>query len=184
MIVEILVLPDHAALDLILDDGFAGERRLEPDRRLGARRRLARIAVAPAPVIESGAAFAPRRLAHLRKLLGSSIAAIRMAGGKELFGDLAVPRRARELIDGLAVPVDAEPGEPVENGLDRRLRRALAVGVLDPQQHFSATPACVKPVEQRGARATDMQKAGGRGGKAGDDGHFRSSYLSVVIRRS
>ena len=39
-IVEILVLPHHAALDLIFDDRFAGQRRLEPDRRRDAGRRL------------------------------------------------------------------------------------------------------------------------------------------------
>jgi hypothetical protein len=35
-VVEVLVLPDHAALDLVLDHGLAGLRRLEPDRGLHA----------------------------------------------------------------------------------------------------------------------------------------------------
>jgi hypothetical protein len=46
-IVEVLVLPDHAALDLVLDHGFAGLRRLETDGRLHATKRLRRIAVPP-----------------------------------------------------------------------------------------------------------------------------------------
>ena len=51
-IVEILVLPDHAALDLILDHGFAGQLRLEPDGRLHADKRLGEVAVPPQPVIK------------------------------------------------------------------------------------------------------------------------------------
>ena len=39
-IVEVLVLPHHAALDLIFDDRFAGQRRLEANGRRNARRRL------------------------------------------------------------------------------------------------------------------------------------------------
>src|SRR5205807_10027992 len=59
--------------------------------------------------------------------------------------------------------------------VDRGLRRALAVGVLDAQQHPAAAPARVQPVEQSGARAADVQKAGRRGSEARDDliGHAR-----------
>src|SRR6185295_7726498 len=75
-------------------------------------------------------------------------------------------------VDRLAVPIEAEPGETVEDRGDRRLGRARAVGVLDAQQELGPAPARVKPVEQRGARPADMQEAGGRGGEAGDDlGH-------------
>ena len=169
-VVEVLVLPHHPALHLVLDHGLARERRLEPDHRLDAGRRVGRVAVAPAPVIELGAAFAARLFAHLGELFGAGIAVIGTAGGQQRLGHLAVARRARELVDRVAVPLDAEPGEPVEDGGDRRLGRALAVGVLDPQQHLAAAPAGIEPVEQRGARSADMQEAGGRGGKAGDDG--------------
>ena len=79
---------------------------------------------------------------------------------------------ARELADRLAVPVEAEPRQPVEDRVDRGLGRALAVGVLDAQQELAAGVAGVEPVEQRGARAADVQEAGRRGGEAGDDlGH-------------
>jgi hypothetical protein len=44
------------------------------------------------------------------------------------------------LVRRLAVPVEAEPGQAVEDGRDRRLGRALAVGVLDPEQHPAAGP--------------------------------------------
>ncbi len=51
----------------------------------------------------------------------------------------------------------------------RGLGGALAVGVLDAQQHRAVGVLRIQPVEQRRARAADVQIAGGRGGKAGDD---------------
>ena len=41
-VVEVLVLPDDAALHLVLDHGLAGERRLEADHRLRRRAALRR----------------------------------------------------------------------------------------------------------------------------------------------
>ncbi len=94
-----------------------------------------------------------------------------MTARQQRFGDFAVPRGAGELINHLAVPADAEPIEPVEDGVDGGLGRALAVGVLDAQQHLAAAAAGVEPVEQRRPRPADMQEAGRRGRKAGDDVH-------------
>jgi hypothetical protein len=53
---------------------------------------------------------------------------------------------------------EAEPAEAVQNRLDRRLGRTHAIGVLDPQQIAAAVVAREQPVEQRGARAADVQK--------------------------
>ena len=136
------------------------------------------IAVAPAAVVKFRAALAPRRFAHLRELLGARVAAVGVAHGQELLGHFAVPGGARELVDRFAVPIDAEPSQPVEDGVDGSLRRAFAVGVLDPQQHFPAAAAGVKPVEQRGARPADMQESGRRGGETDDDAHFSVMILA------
>jgi hypothetical protein len=84
-----------------------------------------------------------------------------------------VSGRARKLVNGFAVPIDAQPSELFENSVDRRLRGAFAVGILNAQEHLSATAACVKPIEQSGAGPADMQEAGRRGGKTGDDSHAR-----------
>ncbi len=159
-VVEVLVLPDDAALHLIVDHGFAAERRFQPDRRLDAGRRLARIAVAPQAVVEFSPALGARRFAHLREFFGRGVAMIGVSGRQQLLGNLAVAGSAGELIDRVAVPFDAEPGQPVEDGVDRGLGRTLAVGVLDPQQHLAAAAAGIKPIEQRGARAADVQEAG------------------------
>jgi hypothetical protein len=45
---------------------------------------------------------------------------------------------ARELVDRVAVPIEAEPFEALHDGVDGRVRGALAVGVLDAQQHLAA----------------------------------------------
>ncbi len=108
-VVQVLVLPRHAALDLVFDDGLTGERRLEPDHRLDAGRGFARIAVAPAAVVELRAALAARGLAHLRELLGARIAMVGLAGGEQLLRHFSMARRTGELVDRLAVPIDAEP---------------------------------------------------------------------------
>ena len=164
-----LVLPDHAALHLVLDDGLAGQRCAQPDRRLDVAWRVLRVAVAPHPVIEPGTAFGARLLAHGSQLFRGGIAAIRHAAGEQLLGDLAVARGAAILVDDLAVPIEFEPFQPVQDGVDRCRRRALAVGVLDSEQHLAAAAARIQPVEQRRPGASDMEKAGRGGGKARDD---------------
>src|SRR5271154_2688708 len=91
---------------------------------------------------------------------------------------------ALELADRVAVPVEAEPFEPVENRIDRRLRRPFAVGVLDAQQELAAEALGVEPVEQRRACAADMQEAGWRGREAGDDlRHFIELEARDLIER-
>src|SRR5688572_15031317 len=111
---------------------------------------------------------------------------ISSAGCTHLLRNLAVARGARKLMHRLAVPVDAQPGKPVKNGIDCRLGGTLAVGVLDPQQHATAASARVKPVEQRRARPPDMEETGRRRSEAGDNrfGHgwpdARASGLSFA----
>ena len=143
--------------------------RAQPDHGLDARRRLRRIAVAPAAVVAHRPALETRLLAHLLELLRAGVAAVGAAGSEQLIGDLAMALGALKLADRLAVPVEPEPFEPVENRVDRRLRRAFAVGVLDAQQERAAEMLGVEPVEQRRPRAADMQEAGRRRREAGDD---------------
>ena len=58
------------------------------------------------------------------------------------FGDRGVAVGARELIDGVAVPIEVEPAHAVEDRLDRRVGRAGAVGVFNPEQVLAAMVAC------------------------------------------
>src|SRR5438874_6535423 len=82
-------------------------------------------------------------------------------------------RSAGELVDDLAVPVEAEPAEAVDDRGDRLGGRALAVGVLDAQTEDPAVVTRIEPVEQCGAGAADMQEAGRRGGETDNDTHGR-----------
>src|ERR1044071_9920794 len=94
-------------------------------------------------------------------------------------------RRARELEHRLAVPIELEKGEAVENRLDGFGRGARAVGVLDAQPEGAADMASVEPVEQRGARIADMEEAGGRRGEAGHNFHWKTGIRArfVLIQR-
>ena len=77
---------------------------------------------------------------------------------------------AFELADDVAIPVEAKPGQPAQDGSGGLGGGAFAVGILDPKQEPAAAPPGVKPVEQRRPAAADVQLPGGRGRKAGDDG--------------
>ena len=72
------------------------------------------------------------------KFLGGDRAAIGRAALHQLVGDLRVPIGALALVDRRLVAGEAEPVQAVEQGIHGRLGRALAIGVLDPQQELAA----------------------------------------------
>src|SRR5579883_3514850 len=88
--------------------------------------------------------------------------------------------KARRLQDDVAVPLQLEPGESVDDGLDRLGCGTLAIGILDAQQELPAVMLGEEPVEERRARSSDMKKAGGRGGEADDGGHLRRSLAQMA----
>ena len=83
---------------------------------------------------------------------------------------LAVPVGAGVLIDRVLVPADPQPVETLEDGRYSLPGGSFPVGVLDAQQHFSVTGLGVEPVEQRRAGPADVQDAGWRRSKPGNDG--------------
>jgi hypothetical protein len=141
-------------------------------------RRLGGIAVAPAPVVSHRLAGEARGLAHVLEILLAGKAAIGVSRGEHRLDHLAMARRALELADRLAIPVEAEPFQAIDDRLHRRQRRALAVGVLDPHQEPAVEPARVEPVEQRGPGAADVEEAGrGRREARHNLGHQRGWVL-------
>ena len=66
----------------------------------------------------------------------------------------------RGLEHGVAVPVQLEPAQRLEDLLDVLRRGALTVGVLDAQQVRAALTAGEEPVVQCRPRAADVQHAG------------------------
>jgi len=76
-----------------------------------------------------------------------------------------------ELEGDRPVPVEAEPGERLLDLLGRLGDLAAGVGVLDPQVKLAAEVTGEKPVEKRGANATDVEEAGRRRSEADFHGH-------------
>ena len=81
--------------------------------------------------------------------------------GQHVLRNGPVTAGAGELRDGVAVPIEFEPFEAVEDGGDGRLVVAFAVGILDAQQEFALAPLGIKPIEQRCPRAADVEVTGG-----------------------
>ena len=74
---------------------------------------------------------------------------------------LAIARSRRALI-----PVETEPAERVHDERDVLVGGARTIGVLDAQDERPAVMPRVEPVEQRGARAPDVQMPGRAGGES------------------
>ena len=98
--------------------------------------------------------------------------------------NLCVAGGAFELADDIAIVIESQPFHALQDRCRRLGRRAFPIGILDPQQEFAAPTTGKQPVEQRGTGTADVQKAGRRRSKAGDDrlGHV-AIYLSETIRR-
>ena len=170
-VVELAVRHAHRSLHQIVDDGFAVQWRLQADYRIDVGRRVGRVAVAPPAVIADRAAFAFRRLAHLRQFFGRTIAPVGLTGGQQRLRGFDMPRMSARLVVDLAVPIQFQPAQAVENGVDGFAGRAFGVGVLDPQHEAAAVMAGVQPVEQGRSGAADMQEPGRRGSKSRNNAH-------------
>ncbi len=140
-IVQILVGEGNRPLHLILDHRHALLRSPQTHDRLAVRGALGGIAVAPTAVIARWAAFLARKLAHLVQLGGRGIAGIGIAARHHLGHRRLVPLGAGELVDDVPIPVDAEPRQAVQDGVDGLLGGTLPIGILDPQQHLPALPS-------------------------------------------
>ena len=92
-------------------------------------------------------------------------------------------RAAVAALERAFVPVEPEPFQTVVDGLGRLGGIAGFVGVFDAQDERAAGVPGVEPVEKRGAGATDVKIAGGRGGEADTDvGTHRNSQLCTTCR--
>src|SRR4029077_9135226 len=125
-------------------------------------------------------AFQTGFFAHLLPLSHAGVTAVGAARSKQLLGHLAMTLRALKLADRLAVPIETEPLEPVENRVHRGVGRTFAIGVLDAQQELAVRVLGVEPVEQSRARPADVQEACRRRRETGDDlRHLGSSKRSI-----
>jgi hypothetical protein len=169
IVVDLGILHRDLALDLVVDCGFALGRDLEADHIGRAFGRFACVAIAPPAVVAHRLLVGALLGAHCLEFFGRGEAFVGVSRVEQLVRDLGVAFGAVGLEDRRFVEIEAEPVEPLDDLVDRILRAALAIGILDPQQGATTMVPCVKPVEQRRTRAADMEISGGRGSEAGDD---------------
>ena len=129
--------------------------------------------VAPAAIVPQRQLLRPLFVAHRFELLGRGVALVGMALVEQLLCNLRMTLRPVGLEQGRRVVVETEPIQPVDDLVDGILRGSLAIGVFDPQQRLAAMMAGKEPVEQRSARAADVEISCGRRREAGDDRHGR-----------
>src|SRR5215204_6062328 len=79
------------------------------------------------------------------------------------------------------VPCQPKPAQTVEDAGDHVGRRSLNVRVFDAQQKGAAVTAGIEPIEERCARAADVQVAGWRWCEANPRGH--PTILSMIHHR-
>src|SRR5688500_18683630 len=86
---------------------------------------------------------------------------------QRLYG-VGVESHPRRLVDRAFVPVEAEPAQVLHGLPVRALLDPRPVQVFHAQQDSPAGTAGEEPVDQEGAGVPEVQRAGGRGGKAGN----------------
>ena len=146
-IVEVHVGEGRVATDQVVDDGrpLVGHAQAH---RAGLLRRAAKAALG-AVLGLVGVDLGLRRAR-----------AVGVALVEQLFEDLLVALGARHLADRSLVVVERKPAQRVEDLLDVRGGRALAVGIFDAQHERPAVVPREQPVVQRRACAADVQCAG------------------------
>ena len=146
-------------------------RVAEPDDRGDA---VARGGALAAPTVVSRLLLARElRRAHLLELLLGAVAVIRLVFAEELRDHFRVAVEPARLVIRTLVVIEPEPGHAVEDHADGFIRRALAIGVLDPQDELAAQAARVQPAEKRGTHAADVQQTGRARGESGTHAHGR-----------
>src|SRR5690606_18791369 len=158
-------------LDPVLDHGLALARSLETHDESAV---AFMGGIAPRAVDPERAPLRLGALALGGELFLAHPALVGMAACEQLVRHFGMASPELRLVVFVPVPIGPEPAHPVEDRLDRILRRARLVGVLEPQEEAAAVAPGIEPIEQRGPRAADMEKTGRRGRKAG---HDRTSSL-------
>ena len=113
------------------------------------------------------------------QLLRRAVAVVRVAGRDQSLREIAMAieplrlevRSVRSANARALVPVEPEPPQAREDARHHVGRGTLRVGVLDAEDERSAVTSSVEPVEERGARAADVEIAGRARSEAGADRH-------------
>ena len=163
---DLLVGHFHPARHQVVEGGAAFLRHNEAQRvalaALQPRRHFFRRQPPTTPVVLGRAAGLLRLLATLLELLRRAKARIGVAGGAQSLGQGVIAFEALRLEIRPLVPIQPQPAQAIEHRLDQLGAGAVGVSVFDAQDKDAALIAGEEPVEERRARAADVQEAGGR----------------------
>jgi hypothetical protein len=145
-VVQEVVLEDHSSFDQIINDRLAFLGGLEAQRSFAAWVSDAALA---APAIVSllqslGLSLLPPSL----QFFCTAHTPIGMPTLKQRHGMLSVEIDALRLPKWTFIPVQSNPPQSFENGLDGFLRRTALVRVLDTKDEFASLPPREQPIEQ------------------------------------
>ena len=124
----------------------------------------------PAPaVVTRGLAGRHRLFASLRKLFRGAVAPVCMPADNEILRGCLIALQAFALTIGTEaaarlgafVPLQTKPPEVLQDRGIRVVRRALRIGVLDPEDERPTVTASEQPVVQGGARVAYVDRAAG-----------------------
>src|SRR5262249_42156678 len=181
-VVDQLPFESHVAADEIVELDRARLDREADHTRLGGRPAEAGRYTPALSGVAPLLARALRGGALLLELLDRAVAAIGLAAFDELRSALAISLQPIALINRAFVPLHAEPLQRADDLFRVMLARALNVCVLDAEQHRAAVTARVEEIEDRGARAADVQESGRRRSEA--ELHAAGECAMIVAWRS
>ena len=163
---------DAAAYQVVPRD-LLGIEQKAPVRAPAFRLQPAALVVAEAqrrPVVDRRPPPRQLPLALVLQLFRRLVSGIEAARGAQPLARRFVGGEPLRL-PGTAVPVQPQPAQVLLDGGDELLARALAIGVVDPQQEMPAPPSREQPVDQRRADVADVQQPGRARREAHLDGH-------------
>src|SRR6185369_575462 len=156
-VVELFVVEGYRPLDEIVEGGDSIMRGLEANHEGLVRDSSGKIAAGS--VVFRLSPFCERFFTLRLKLLGSAVASVRLPFREKLLDLFLVEREVLRLVVWPFVPIQTKPLHPLQNGVDRLLRRTGYVGILDAENEGPAEFPGEKPVEQRCTCSADMQIA-------------------------
>ena len=170
---QVAAAPAHVAAHQVAPADRAAVVDAEADHRFAALGDegllLLRGEIAVPVVVAGGLLAGGLLLAHGGELGLAGVAAVGVARIEQLLDGGAVQLHPLALDHGVAVPVQAQPLQALEDVGGVFRFAALFVGVFDAQQEGTAAVAGKQPVEHRRAGRADVQGASWTGGQAHAD---------------
>src|SRR5687768_11891501 len=123
-----------------------------------------------APAVIARLLLARRLLrTHRLQLFLGAVTVICLALAQQLLDHLAIPIHPLRLIVRPFIRSEPQPLHAIEDHLHGIVGGALAIGILNAQNESAAMSPGIKPAEQGGTDAADVQQTGRAGSKARAD---------------